>query len=313
MRRHVALRRSAGERLEVRDWVRMSPVRRILWVLKLLLDPRRLRLEFNAYETSAMAAVVLRPFPVHVFLRVHSGGPEARLTPGQRRVLKRFLLRVDEVVLVGEHVRGVLSDAGYTLPVEPRIEPAFLPPPPEDEEGILDTYHPALRTFLNERSPLLTLQGSEAFRNGVDLYGADMAIELLIQLQEDYPNIGLVIGRPTPGDDHFRAYCRKLDERLFDTGLHDHVAILDGERELWPVIKRADVYLRPTLSDGDSIGVREALHLGTAVAASEVAPRPEDVHLFRSRDGDDFLRAVRAALEEVRAITPHSDSGEPCF
>ncbi|MBO6576729.1 MAG: glycosyltransferase [Rhodothermales bacterium] len=299
MRRHVAQLERDGVPHSVRDWTKMSGRRRLAWMLRLLLDPRHMHVEFNAYETWTMVAVVLRPWPAHVLLRVHSGGPESRLNSWQKWIFARFLRGVDQLVLVGAHVESVLRTAGYLLPDSWAVQPAFLPPPPEDRPSVLATYGESGRRFLDAHHPLLVLQGSNAFRDGVDLYGSDMAVDALIALRTEFPRLGLVVGRPTRGGAAFEAYCAGLDRRLAAAGASNHMWILDGERELWPVIERADVYLRPTLSDGDSIGVREALHLGTAVVASDAAPRPAGVRTFVSRDQQAFNEAIRRALSDA--------------
>jgi hypothetical protein len=47
------------------------------------------------------------------------------------------------------------------------------------------------------------------------------------------------------------------------------------------LMSACDVFLRPTLEDGDSISVREALALGVPVVASRVGARPAGAILFR--------------------------------
>jgi glycosyltransferase involved in cell wall biosynthesis len=66
---------------------------------------------------------------------------------------------------------------------------------------------------------------------------------------------------------------------------------------MWPVIKRASVFLRPTTSDGDSISLREALHFNVPVVASDAAPRPAGSILFASRDQAEFNSAISTALQ----------------
>lgn len=282
--------------MDIRDWIRMSPLKRLRWLLFLVARPGRISLEFNAYETWSMAAVLLRPFGADITLRIHSGGPETRLSPMRKWILKRFLTLVDHFILVGPHVRGVLEGAGFHIPAEAEIQPAFLPPPPDDEDAILESYGPEGAAFLDSHHPVLVIQGADAFRDGIDLYGSDLALDALTALRATYPDMGLVIGRPSTGDHIFQAYCKGLQDRMESEGVLDAVWILDGNRELWPVIKRGTIFLRPTTSDGDSIGVREALHFGVAVVASDAAPRPEGVHLFANRDSVDFVRAIREVL-----------------
>ncbi len=53
--------------------------------------------------------------------------------------------------------------------------------------------------------------------------------------------------------------------------------------------------LRTTWYDGDAISVREALHFGVPVIASDNGMRPEGTHLIPARD----LEALVAAAEKI--------------
>ena len=299
--RHLSVLERSGVAFTHHDWLSMSMGARAGWLLQILLSPRKIHLEFNAYETWAMLAVLLRPFPVEITLRIHSGGPESRFNRWRHVLLDLFLRRVDNLILVGPHVRGVMERAGYRLPSEAEIQPAFLPPPPEDEDTILESYGAEGLAFLNSHSPLLVLQGSDAFQDGVDLYGSDLAIRALVALRASHPNAGLIIGRPSPGNPAFQNYCRSLEIEAEEAEAIGAIWILDGERQMWPVIKRSSVFLRPTTSDGDSISLREALHFGVPVVASDAAPRPEGSILFASRDQEDLNRAILEALQTREA------------
>jgi hypothetical protein len=46
---------------------------------------------------------------------------------------------------------------------------------------------------------------------------------------------------------------------------------------LW---KYTDIYIRPQVSDGDSVALREALSLGIQVVASDVCIRPQGTNLY---------------------------------
>jgi len=61
-------------------------------------------------------------------------------------------------------------------------------------------------------------------------------------------------------------------------------------------IAKAGVFLRTTHYDGDSISLREVLHLGTPTVASENNMRPPGATLFQARDPDSLVRAIHAAL-----------------
>ena len=62
------------------------------------------------------------------------------------------------------------------------------------------------------------------------------------------------------------------------------------------LMSRSDVFLRPTLSDGDSISVREAISLGVPVVASRIGARPAGATLFESGNVEDLLSKLDLAL-----------------
>ncbi len=64
---------------------------------------------------------------------------------------------------------------------------------------------------------------------------------------------------------------------------------LNNPTLLW---RKSDIVLRPTLTDGDSLVVREAINEGTYVIASDVTERPEDVILFKSENIDDLSNKI---------------------
>src|SRR5206468_8524119 len=66
------------------------------------------------------------------------------------------------------------------------------------------------------------------------------------------------------------------------------------------VMAACDIFVRPTLADGDSVSVREALALGRTVVATEVGTRPPEVRLVPPGDA----KALAAALLECAAGRP---------
>jgi len=73
-------------------------------------------------------------------------------------------------------------------------------------------------------------------------------------------------------------------------------------------IAESDVFLRTTLYDGDSISVREALHAGVCVIATDNGMRPDGIHLIGSRN----LVALQNAIEDrVIRAAPKSTKTQP--
>lgn len=81
-----------------------------------------------------------------------------------------------------------------------------------------------------------------------------------------------------------------LSERVMLAGNIDHPVLLH-------LIERADVLLRLTEFDGDAISVREALFLGTPVAATDNGMRPDGVYLLQDPPQvAELVKAVSSLL-----------------
>lgn len=300
VQRRVAQLRREGRPPVVRDWQRLGPLARLGWLLEILLSPPAAVFELNGFETQAMLALLLRPFPKTLVYWVHSGQFTAKLNPMQRWLMRHFLARVDEVVFVSQHIPPMFEQNGFALPRRWRVQHAFLPPVLEDADRIWHSYDAETLHFVETHAPLLVMQGSNAFHLGVDRYGTDLAAEMLHRLADRYPQMGLLVGRPSKGDAAFQAYFRDLQARIATWGLADRIHFLTGERELWPLTRQATVFLRPSNQDGDSVAVREAMLFNVPVVASDACPRPDGVVTFRNRDADDFATKVDAVLAKCR-------------
>jgi hypothetical protein len=80
------------------------------------------------------------------------------------------------------------------------------------------------------------------------------------------------------------------------------------------LISSCDVFVRPTLADGDSVSVREALAFGSAVVATQVGNRPAEVKLVAPGDADALAKGLLEAAGEISfrpsrmASAPAADS-----
>lgn len=218
----------------------------------------------------------------------------------KRRLCGAFLRRCKGIVLSGAHLASYYEEHGVALPREKvrGLDP-FIPPPLEDEEAILATYPSEVLEFAAGRRPLIAANAFRlVFYRGVDLYGLDMCVEMVAALKESYPNVGLVFALAEVGD---AGYFGEMRRRIEELGIKDNFFFLTGQRELWPLFRRADLMVRPTCSDAYGISVAEALHLGCPAVASDVCVRTPGTLTFANRDAEDFLRKCRLALDETAA------------
>jgi glycosyltransferase involved in cell wall biosynthesis len=127
-------------------------------------------------------------------------------------------------------------------------------------------------------------------------YDLPLQIEVLGLIKERFPNAGLVIVGSGSLEEELRQRIRATPyaKDILLCGDVPHEVTLRA-------IADSDVFLRTTLYDGDSISVREALHMGVPVIATDNGMRPEGIHLIPSRD----LAALHRAIEE-RLSAGHS-------
>ena len=176
------------------------------------------------------------------------------------------------------------------------VKNAFLPPPLEEEKEIYDTYEPELIDFINSKKPLIVANGSLIeFYNNVDLYGIDMCIELTSKLKRDYPNIGVLFA--LADENKNSTYLKKMRILIKKLYAENNFYFLIGQKELWPIFKKADLMVRPTCTEGDSVSIREALYFKTPVVASDVTSRPEGCYLFKNRDLKDLYKECKNVLD----------------
>ncbi|MGB7601044.1 MAG: glycosyltransferase family 4 protein [Candidatus Sulfotelmatobacter sp.] len=145
-----------------------------------------------------------------------------------------------------------------------------------------------LASFFSEHSPALISVGLLEPE-----YDLPLQIEVLGQVRERFPSAGLLLIGSGSLEQDLRARigtCAYAD-RILLCGDVAHAITMAA-------ISRADLMLRTTLFDGDAVSVREALHLGTPVIASDNGMRPAGVHLIPKSNLPALLRAIEETLAQ---------------
>ncbi len=198
------------------------------------------------------------------------------------------------VACIGDSTWKSYQDNGIKPP-SCAVEQAFLPPVVSTIHLIMQTYPSSLITFLNDYTPLIAVSAAHAMLvDGKDVYGLDQCIDMLAGIKARYPDAGLVIGLPQVRNE---AYFELLQQRMKEKGVAEQIYILHGNKEFWPLLQKIDLFVRPTLSDGDSVSVREAIHFNNPVVASDVVARPVGVHCFKQGNVGDFTKMVEETLQ----------------
>lgn len=213
------------------------------------------------------------------------------------RNYRQLLHHVDHLVFIGTSAYKSYRDC-YVMPASYSIESAFLSPELDNYEGV--HYPHELMNFVKQHGPLIAMNAFGCILvDNHDLYGIDVALESLAILKQEYSAIGIVLVIAQKGNiDHWN----KLQQLIVARNLTEHVSILLGQYRLWPLFKYTDIFLRPTLSDGYSVSIEEALYCGVPVVASDAVARPSSVCLFKTGDYISCAQTTKSELEKRKLI-----------
>jgi glycosyltransferase involved in cell wall biosynthesis len=123
-------------------------------------------------------------------------------------------------------------------------------------------------------------------------YDLPLQIEVLGLIREKFPEAGLML----IGSGSLE---KELRERINAKTYRRNILLCgDVDRNVTlRMIADADVFLRTTLFDGDSISVREAVHFGVPVVATDCAPRPKGVTLVPAKALEQATLAIEHTLQ----------------
>ena len=239
-----------------------------------------------------------------------------KLPPLKRFFFKCVTKQIDTYIAVGHEIADKLVKGGCPKR-KVSVIPGFTPP---DEEELSDSRSISvdLEWFLEKHNPIIMANASGVvFCNGRDLYGLDMCVELASRLRGHFANLGFIYAIAPGGHgpmDHWD-YLERMREMSREKNLESHFYFRICSEPLTPLLRRCDVFVRPTCTDGDSNSVREALYLGKPVAASDAVSRPEGCLIFRDGDINDFAEKVvmilsnyashKRRIQELKASFPH--------
>ncbi|OEU82145.1 MAG: hypothetical protein BA873_01980 [Desulfobulbaceae bacterium C00003063] len=213
----------------------------------------------------------------------------------KKGLIRKSLNSFNAIICVKKNDREYLLNQGVSTHVYEI--PAFIPPTVQETE--IAEISQRVWDFINAHRPVVAASACKiVFRNAQDLYGLDMCIDLCANLKKDYPQIGVVFCLPHIGDCE---YFEKMKQAIMKKGIENNFLFHTRHCQLYPIIMRSDVFVRPSTTDGDAVSVREALHFKTPTVASDVAPRPERTILFRNRDVDDLTSKVGDLLDNYES------------
>ena len=154
---------------------------------------------------------------------------------------------------------------------------AFIPP--QKEEKLQDSIVDLLERLRDNGKKIVSTNAYDISfdKEGNDVYGIDFLVQ---QFKESF-DCALVISDPS-GNYHKRFIDLESDSIYF----------FDFPHPYFEVLKRIDIFVRNTSTDGDALSVKEALYLGVPALCTNVVDRPAGVRLFKYCDKRSFEDAL---------------------
>lgn len=206
---------------------------------------------------------------------------------GVKMILTLMLLRkAKAVVVVSKEIETVLLKNNITC----TVKEAFIPPSLEEE--------PILPSYISDRIAMeslnKTLVCANAFRltefNNKELYGIDQCLDVATSIKNRNLRIFIifVVGTVRLQDKLYESAMKRIIEQNLD----DQIWIIPHQISFIRLIEKCDIILRPTLSDGDALTIREALYLKKRVIASDIVARPNGTILYKTGNPVDLLEKI---------------------
>ena len=197
---------------------------------------------------------------------------------------------VDTQVFIGTRTQEIFEKHNLAVAKHKSLEAAFLPPDMREAEKLRARYPTSLHEFTATHTPVIIANAFQlSYYQERDLYGFDQLIAAAERLHDTHPQLGIVLLIAQKGDEQLYT---QLQQQIIQLGIQPAVYILTGNYLLWPLFDMVDLFVRPTLSDGASVSVQEALHCGVPVIASDVCWCPSECMLYRAGDYQKLYQAI---------------------
>jgi glycosyltransferase involved in cell wall biosynthesis len=243
------------------------------------------------FFTTALSRVLRIP----VVVTVHSFRPVSNNKT--LWIIKKVMKYANHLIVTNPEIQDscIAYDAQKSLI---SVQYAYLDPPLKSDVSLA----PKVQSFIDDHEIIIAANGSQLrFHKNEDLYGLDLLIELCARLHSDYPKIAFLFMLPQIGLEDYYEKCLKQINTL---KIQDNFKIFLGASIFVDILRKSDLMIRPTNTDGDSLSIREAAFLGVPIIASDAIVRSKECILFENRNLDSLEEKVRACLKNHEKPTP---------
>jgi glycosyltransferase involved in cell wall biosynthesis len=291
LERLIRARTKNNEHLAVLDLGKTSKLRGLtLLIAHLICKPSSI--EVHEFSVKLFILLALSPLAARVVVFEHNWR-ELPQSLHLRRILSYCMKRFKALRVAGEHILDYYMKMGIELPQQATAFVPFVEPDITEYENIIREYPEDYFGFIETHRPIVAAVAFSLSEDpNLDIYGIGLTIEALRLLKPKYKNIGLVLALSTQTNNVLDSYLEKASKQ----GVLDSIYVLKTDLDFWPALLNCDVFLRPTLTDGDSVSVREAIFLGVPVLASDCVERPPGTYTFRTGDLHSFVEVINGLI-----------------
>ena len=196
---------------------------------------------------------------------------------GQYKAFKNFL---NKIAVKYCDIPVLINDKSYKKAIKwnknARFIPAFIPPLNETE--LPDNIKSIVSKYKQDGKKIVaTNASSHAFNAfGDEIYG----IDFLINFFSKKPEYVLLI---SDASGQYKEYYQTTPE---------NVQIISERHSFYKLILESDMVIRNTVTDGDSLSVKEALYAGKSMFVTDVVDRPAGTILFHYNDSKSLIDAM---------------------
>ena len=245
----------------------------IFSIAELYVKKRELTIEVNVSNVFVLFILSFSFISKKIKFIDHNGSRNLVNSKWKRRVLWLFSKRVQEIAVVNERLkRNYPSKLKDKIVVE---SPFILPSNTEiiDAEKAFPSSAKHLLELVDRKIILMSAWKPVLTDNHEDLYGIFNTLQVFEELLPTLSEFQFVIMIGEFANDEFSDSVRRKIIKL--NSMHDNLTFITGGISQLPLLPKTLVLLRLTLTDGDSVSVREALSMGTSVITTDVTSRPQ--------------------------------------
>ena len=218
-----------------------------------------------------------------------------------RKSMRDYFCRAEHLICVNQNICDFMTETLGIAPEKISLIPAFLPP---TQAELAEEQIPAEVTrFVKSKDKVVGTHGWFGyFIDGKHLYGFEQIARLAREIADSGKNIGIytvISGCYEP--EHRKTIIQAQQE------LADHWQIVEAPFSCAALYQKTDLFVRPTLTDGDSVSIRECLSLGVPVLASDAVERPSACHTFPTQNYQQLAAEFWRLLDDPEQEHPNSD------